>query len=268
MPSRHVVSLAAVFLMPLPASAAETIWTEIVVRVYDSSGARGPERRAALAIAASIVAPAAVELVWRTCDSADPQRAPSGPRGVDPCHAPLAPRELALRIVRSVPVDAQRPDLPLGNALINTDAGAGVLATVYIDRVDWVAERTGVHRDTLLGRAIAHELGHLLMASSLHYTRGLMRGMWTRSEIRRRQERDWVFGPGEIAAIKARASTRRGASSDRLLMNASGLSSLRPFEMLGCQEWSGLLPGSGERARALPPGGLSRREHLFDSLAR
>jgi hypothetical protein len=208
MPSRHILPFAAVLLMPLPTSAAETIWTEIVVRVYDSSGARGPERRAALAIAASIVAPAAVELVWRTCDTADRQRPPSGTREVDPCHVPLGPRELALRIVRSVAVDDQRPDLPLGNALINTGAGAGVLATVYIDRVDWVAERTGVDRDTLLGRAIAHELGHLLMASSIHYTRGLMRGMWTPAEIRRRQERDWVFGPGEIAAIKARAFTR------------------------------------------------------------
>jgi hypothetical protein len=192
--------------MPLPASAAETIWTEIVVRVYDSTGARGPERRAALTIAASIVAPAAVELLWRTCDTAAQPGLPSGPRGVDPCHAPFGPRELALRIVRSVAMDSRRPDLPLGNALIDTEVGAGVLATVYIDRVDWVAERTGVPRDTLLGRAIAHELGHLLMATSIHYTRGLMREMWTPSEIRRRQERDWVFGPGEIAAIKARAA--------------------------------------------------------------
>jgi hypothetical protein len=203
MPSRHVLSFAAVLLMPLPASAAETIWTEIVVRVYDSSGAGGPERRAALTIAASIVAPAAVELVWRTCDTGA-QQPSSGPRGVDPCHAPLGPRELALRIVRSVPVGGLRPDLPLGHALIDTDVGTGVLATVYIDRVDWVAERTGVDRDTLLGRAIAHELGHLLMATSIHYTRGLMREMWTPAEIRRRQERDWVFGPREIALIKAR----------------------------------------------------------------
>jgi hypothetical protein len=208
MPSRNVLSFAAVLLMPLPASAAETIWTEIVVRVYDSSGARGPERRAALAIAASIVAPAAVELVWRTCDTAAQPGPPSDPRGVDPCHAPLGPRELALRIVRSVLIDGQRPDLPLGHALIDTDVGTGVLATVYVDRVEWVAERTGVHRDTLLGRAIAHELGHLLMATSVHHTRGLMRGMWTPSEMRRRQERDWVFGPGEIAAIKARALSR------------------------------------------------------------
>jgi len=193
--------------MPLPASAAETIWTEVVVRVYDSSGARGPERRAALTIAASIVAPAAVELVWHTCDTA--AQRPSSARGVDPCHAPLGPRELALRIVRSVPIDGKRLDLPLGSALIDTGAGTGVLATVYIDRVDWVAERTGVHRDTLLGRAIAHELGHLLMATSIHYTRGLMRGMWTPAEIRRRQERDWVFGPGEIAAIKARGAVAR-----------------------------------------------------------
>ena len=61
----------------------------------------------------------------------------------------------------------------------------------------------------LLGRAIAHELGHLLMATSAHSAHGLMRPLWTQSEIRRRARTDWTFRPTEIAAIKAHAATGR-----------------------------------------------------------
>jgi hypothetical protein len=98
---------------------------------------------------------------------------------------------------------------PLGEALIDTRARAGVLATVYVDRVNWLAARTGVDRDELLGRAIAHELGHLLMGTSTHGTTGLMRPVWSPSDVRRRESGDWSFEPQEIAAIKARARGRQ-----------------------------------------------------------
>ena len=55
---------------------------------------------------------------------------------------------------------------------------------------------------------LAHELGHLLMATSAHAAKGLMRPVWSRSEIRRRERNDWIFRPGEIAVIKARAQSR------------------------------------------------------------
>jgi hypothetical protein len=68
-----------------------------------------------------------------------------------------------------------------------------------------MAERTGVDAHALLGRAIAHELGHLLMATSAHGPNGLMRPVWSQSEIRSRQIDDWIFRPREIAAIRARS---------------------------------------------------------------
>lgn len=178
-------------LLQVPAFAAETLFTEINVRVYDNTGATDAERRSSLAIAASIVSAASVELFWKTCPRA--------------CDAPLAPGELAVRIIRSGAVgDGSRRVLPLGDAMINSLTGSGVLATVYIDRVNWMAEQTGVDARALLGRAIAHELGHLLMATSAHGPNGLMRPVWSQSEIRRRQIDDWIFRPREIAAIRAR----------------------------------------------------------------
>ena len=213
MNSRCVLSLAAVMLLPLSARAAETLWTEVTVRVYDSTGATEAERRSALRIASSIVSVAAVELNWRSCsEPAGPETAAAAQRH-DPCQAPLASGELALRIVRSHGVSDDLRELPLGDAMINARTGAGVLATIYIDRVDWLAAHTGIDSRALLGRAIAHELGHLLMATSAHGTNGLMRPVWSQSEIRRRQIDDWIFRPREIAAIKARAYARQSRAA-------------------------------------------------------
>ena len=188
-------SVAVMSLLQVPMFAAETLFTEVTVRVYDSTGATDAERRPSLKVAAAIVSAASVELVWKTC---------SDRRSM--CQTPLAPGELAVRIVRAgVVEDGTRRELPLGDAMINSQTGGGVLATVYIDRVNWMAERTGVDAQALLGRAIAHELGHLLMATSAHGPNGLMRPVWSQSEIRRRQIDDWIFRPREIAAIRARS---------------------------------------------------------------
>ena len=193
-------------LLHVPAFAAETLFTEVTVRVYDNTGATEGERRPSLEIAASIVSAASVELLWKTCP--EPARAAmsTNTRRHGACELPLAPGELAVRIVRSgVVEDGTRRELPLGDATLNSQTGKGVLATIYIDRVNWMAEQAGVDAGALLGRAIAHELGHLLMATGAHGSNGLMRPVWSQSEIRRRQIDDWIFRPREIAAIKARA---------------------------------------------------------------
>jgi len=192
----------AMSLLHVPMFAAETLWTEVTVRVYDSTGATEAERWPSLRVAASIVSGASVELLWKTC--AQPAApAPSALRQSS-CEKPLAPGELAVRIVRSGIVVDTRSALPLGDAMIDPHTRSGVLATVYIDRVTWMAEQAGVDVHALLGRAIAHELGHLLMATGAHGSNGLMRPVWSQSEIRRRQLDDWIFRPREIAAIKAR----------------------------------------------------------------
>lgn len=197
-------------LLQAPVFAAATLWTEITVRVYDNTGATEAERRPSLKVAASIVSAASVELLWKTC--AEPAVPASGDRRPSGCEKPLAPGELTLRIVRSgIVADAARRALPLGDAMIDAQAKHGVLATVYIDRVTRMAEQAGVDVHELLGRTIAHELGHLLMATGAHGPHGLMRPVWSQSEIRRRQMDDWVFRPREIAAIKARTPLLRAS---------------------------------------------------------
>jgi hypothetical protein len=211
---RALSCVVVLSLLHVPMFGAEILFTEVIVRVYDNTGATEAERRPSLKVAASIVSAASVELVWRICNEpARPAASPS-PRRQAACDRPLAYRELAVRIVRSgVVQDGTRKELPLGDAMIDMQTGTGVLATVYIDRVNWMAQHAGVDAHALLGRAIAHELGHLLMATGAHGPNGLMRPVWLPSEIRRRQIDDWIFRPHEIAAIRARTVIGRGRVS-------------------------------------------------------
>jgi hypothetical protein len=188
------------------ARAAETVWTDIAIRVYDASGISPRDRQASLEIAASIVSAASLEPIWTLCDEKG-----SGPRAQasGQCDGPMRAGELSLRIVRSVVPSGYAGQLSLGDALIDPRSGAGTLATVYIDRVEWMAKQTGTDPRALLGRAIAHELGHLLLPTSGHSTRGLMRAIWSGAELRRGHARDWAFEPREVAAIRARLTRRR-----------------------------------------------------------
>jgi hypothetical protein len=188
------------------ARAAETVWTDIAIRVYDTSGISAGDRQASLKVAASIVSAASLEPIWRLCSE---QGSGLRAQASGQCDGPLRAGELSLRIVRSVVPSGYAGKLPLGDALIDPQSGAGTLATVYVDRVEWMAKLTGTDPRALLGRAIAHELGHLLMPTSGHSTRGLMRAIWSGAELRRGRARDWAFEPREVAAIRARLTESR-----------------------------------------------------------
>jgi hypothetical protein len=195
---RHVVVLITLSLLcaPSPASGAVTGWTDVVVRVYDAGGVLSGTSVTALDYARKTLEAASIDVIWRRC--ATPQV----------CDAPMAPGELAIRIVRSAGPRQYSRLLPLGDAMLDVRSGSGVLATIYIDRVEWLAHEAGADSRTLLGRAIAHELGHLLLATTTHGPVGLMRALWSREEVRRGHPRDWNFAPAELAAMRVRADAR------------------------------------------------------------
>jgi len=182
---------------------------DVTIRVYDTAGLPADALQRALDTAAALVSEASVTSSWRVCRqrSADPTA-----QGDTPCRQPVAPGELVVRVVHAR-VDVRRgPFLPLGDAMIDAQARSGVLATIYADRVRWTAHEAGVDPWTLLGRAIAHELGHLLMASTTHGSDGLMRAAWLREELRRDHADDWSFAPGEATVIRERAALTRRSS--------------------------------------------------------
>jgi hypothetical protein len=101
---------------------------------------------------------------------------------------------------------------PLGYAVIDTGSGTGTLATISLNRVEDVAHQTGAGVAVLLGRAIAHEVGHLLLHTNAHGADGLMRAVWTAQEMSRNAREGWLFATPERRLIRA-ALLRAGTST-------------------------------------------------------
>jgi hypothetical protein len=188
-----LVVTVAIVAMNWRAGAAEPAWTTLTVRVYDNADVPKAAVRTALEVAAHTLRPADLDVTWLQCSAS------SGGR----CTLSLGRGEFMVRLVRSS-TEAGREDEPLGTALIDPASGTGVLATVYVDRVERMTRGSNGDLGTLLGRAMAHEIGHLLMGRTAHATAGLMRPRWTRAEVARNARPDWGLAAGDLRVIRAR----------------------------------------------------------------
>jgi hypothetical protein len=196
------VALAATVMFAAPARGAVVDPDfHIVVRTYDGSDAL-KDLAATFADAAAILEDAGVGVTWMRCDVAFVQR------DANPCLRPLAANELAIRFVRLPPQLAEQDLVTLGDSLVDTSLGAGALATIYVNRVAMLAGRCHVDVRTLLARATAHEIGHLLLGTAAHASSGLMRATWSQANIRRTAADDWTFTSRDARAIRENVRAR------------------------------------------------------------
>jgi hypothetical protein len=77
-----------------------------------------------------------------------------------------------------------------------------------------LARRATVDPRRLLGLAIAHEIGHLLLNSNHHAPTGVMRADWSQFSLRHGSADDWRFLPTEEAAMRAAIAARRSPANE------------------------------------------------------
>jgi hypothetical protein len=192
-----VVTLSAVIGLVAPtASAADG---QIIIRIYDTGAAPPDLRAAAIRAAAAIFEEAGVAAAWYDCTDGL----------TSACQTPRSARDLIVRIMPTsagtshIPGAAElhanigESDLPLGFAVVDPSTRSGAMATIFHDQVLSVARRSGTDSSELLGRTLAHEVGHLLLRAMGHSRTGLMRAVWTDAELIMNRHDDWVFGPHE-----------------------------------------------------------------------
>lgn len=178
------------------AAAAETldpISPQLIVRSYAGVG---EDVREAQKLATAILRGTGIAVKWLEC--ALPETVDTR----DACGRALAWNQVILRFEISGSAEGHRGEC-LGFALVNVGERSGVVATVFADRVAATARRTDVSHVDLLGRAIAHEIGHLLLGTNQHGPRGLMRKAWSRGDLQRNAAMDWRFVDSEGAAMRA-----------------------------------------------------------------
>lgn len=198
---------------PVPAgaeaAAAAVILDSLVVRVYDNTGAMQQERAKAIARADSILDRADVDVEWVDCPSK------KHGRGSPLCEATPTRGELVIRLVNAPVSDSYGTRRQaLGYSLIDSTTGTGIMATVFMDRVTQLANDARLERSTVLGRALAHEIGHLILANNTHSDAGIMREVWTAQQLVSGKAQDWLFLPNQSEQLRqARQLQNSGGSN-------------------------------------------------------
>ena len=182
--------MTAASLEGAPAPAAP-----VAIRTYNYAAVPSDALAAARSEAAHIFTRAGISLAWTEC------RVP-GENGGAPCTEPLlVGRDLMLRLVDRTPVSNDQI-VALGESMLDREQRGGVLMTIDLFPVRAVAGRASTSWPTLLGRAIAHEMGHLLLGSAEHPRLGLMRALWSHDELRGLKPAHWGFSAREAAQMR------------------------------------------------------------------
>jgi hypothetical protein len=189
-------------------SASAQQRAHITVRTYNTYNVSRKELSAAFKSAGDLLASVDVDVRWRECRVREDRD-----RVRDGCIDPLAPDELIVRIVRT-PHGVQAID-ELGFSYVDSVRRTGTLATVFADRVHALASQRDAGASVLLGRAMAHEVGHLLIGSTDHSQDGLMRQRWTVRSRLLDQGPQWQFSAADAAAIRSGAA---GRAAERVML--------------------------------------------------
>jgi hypothetical protein len=175
----------------------------LVVRIYDNVGVSAAEMASARAAAEAVLEQAGIAVAWRACGTEERQ----GRRAYLACQdlGPLAPAEVIMRVAAAPPGAAAGS---LGFSVVDLQQRSGTLATVFADRVNALSALGGTDSGQLLGRAMAHEIGHLLLGTTQHADGGLMRGVWTTLDLQKDRRWDWALSSEEGVVMRRTLATR------------------------------------------------------------
>jgi hypothetical protein len=120
---------------------------------------------------------------------------------------PFGPTILALRIV-SEPMAARYGcgSTTLGFAVPSLEGGTH--ASVFYHRVKELAKGTVETEPEILGHALAHETGHLLLDSTMHYPTGIMHTSWSREDLHQMAWQYLSFSTEQAEVLRANVLRR------------------------------------------------------------
>ena len=176
----------------------------ITVRVHDFAQIPAETLSQSEMIAARVFKEVGVHLDWLDCNPHAAERAQS------PDCRSSSPALLSLRILPRLAPEARTllGEDALGFAVALAKPDHGYLASVYHDRVCQRAEMLGHHAWQILGFAIAHEIGHLLLGSNSHSRLGLMRGKWNKEDMQSGARGLLFFQPEQAEVIRTGVRAR------------------------------------------------------------
>jgi hypothetical protein len=190
-------------------SSSLTVFTaeaqeRISVHLYNLSNIEPAMLDRATSEASRIFAQRGIDIDWQP-GNADADEAhttdQSGPAAFRDAH--VRPY-LVVRIGRGLAFHV--PSSALGISLPH--AQFGVSATVFQERVESMCQSAGQDLAVMLGHAIAHEIGHVTLASDAHAPNGIMRARWGKADLDQAAKGHLGFTAQQGAEIRDYASRK------------------------------------------------------------
>jgi hypothetical protein len=181
----RLVGVLVVCLIATALPRAAELSGPLTIKIYDLAGVNPAVRAGATRVARAILLDVGIDAEWIDCE-------PASRATISPCAGPRLPQDLMVRLVRGS-LAAATSRTSLGYSVVDTPLRRATLATIFVDRVEDTARATAIDVTTLTGRAIAHEVGHLMLGTNSHTDGGLMREVWTGAELVRNRPGDWLF---------------------------------------------------------------------------
>jgi hypothetical protein len=175
-------------------AAKETV---LNVRVFNYAGVSHATLAKGMSEATRILGEAGVRLRWIDCPLR-PQEAESNPV----CRGGLEPNVVVVRLQPrfSPALSPKFRDATLGFAPL-VEGGRGSYANIFQDRVRALARGGDFSEALILGHAVAHEIGHLLLGTMTHSASGLMRAHLGRDELKLAQKGRLLFSREQAKII-------------------------------------------------------------------
>ena len=183
-----------------PSDAEKSVWT-ITLRVYDYVNVDRTALLEAEGEATRILADASVHARWVDCPirHADVDNYPG-------CLSPWQWNDYAFRLEPTAMAASQdKSEDRLGDAVICDNRACP--ANVYYDRVRGLAGGNNAPTQILLGRVMAHEIGHLLLGPN-HTRTGIMQGAWSGRQLDMEAAHGMLFTPEQSRAMKTRLAAQ------------------------------------------------------------
>jgi hypothetical protein len=194
--------LVFVLFGPLPvlAAGAQGALIELRVSVFNSSPVQSSTLERAEGEAGRVLREVGIEVLWLNCP-----RLMSLEASLGRCSEASFPSHLHLRILRA------SHDLKVSTLGVSFSAedGRGCYADLFYEPIRQLQEETHVSPSVILGHAMAHELGHLLLGTNSHSPSGLMRAHWTREDLANASKGNLLFSKEQCLALRNRLATSK-----------------------------------------------------------
>jgi hypothetical protein len=172
---------------------------KITVCVYDHARLKGETLAQAEKEATRIFRQLGVEVEWLDLPTSEEEA-----NGKTDSLEQLGPTGFVLKILpKSITRNLHIRDAALGFSIPCPEGGSACIASILYHRVEDLARRENVSFSQVLGLAIAHEIGHLLLRSNAHSATGVMQARWRSKEVQRASQGLLLFSPEQAERIRA-----------------------------------------------------------------